>query len=131
MPWLSESETSMIVLAGFNSLVSEDGIVTCFSGNAEIGNGCKGRYVDRVVDFCEVKSDPPCVCFDAFIPLLRGSHDESGWLYSWYLGFRRMVLVMTDQDTHIFKYKSRASLFGPLYCVFRIQRHVKFPSCRN
>lgn len=66
----------MIVLAGFNSVVRKDGIVTYISGNAEIGNGCKGRYVAGVVDFCEVKSDPPPLCFDAFIPLLRGSHDE-------------------------------------------------------
>lgn len=52
----------MIVLAGFNSLVSKDGIVTYISGNAEIGNGCKGRCVDGVVDFCEVKSDPAPMC---------------------------------------------------------------------
>lgn len=49
----------MVVLAGFNSLVSKDGIVTYISGNAEIGNGWKGRYVDGVIDFCEIKSAAP------------------------------------------------------------------------
>lgn len=119
----------MIVLAGFNSLVRMV-LLPTFQGMRRLGMG-KGRYVDVVVDFCEVKSDQPHECSDAFIPLLRGSHDESGWLRSWYLGFGQMVLVMMDQDTHIFKYKSRTSLFRPLCCVLRIQRHVKFLSCRN
>lgn len=62
----------MIVLAGFNSVVSKDGIVTYISGNAEIGNGCKGRYVAGVVDFCEVKSDPPPFVFRCLHPTSQG-----------------------------------------------------------
>lgn len=92
MPWLLESETSMTVLAGFNSLVSKDGIVTYISGNAETRNGCKERYADGVGDFCEVKSDPR-VCSSAFIPLLRGRHDESGWLHSRSLGTNSPITV--------------------------------------
>lgn len=122
----------MIVLAGFNSVVRKDGIVTYISGNAEIGNGCKGRYVAGVVDFCEVKSDPPPpLCVSMPSSHFSGAAMMSGWLHSWYLGSLQMVLVMTDQDTYIFKFKSRTNLFGPLCCVLRIQRHVKFPSCRN